>query len=227
MKPTISHAWNLTETEALDLQRELATRVEREDRHGPIATVAGVDVAYDKEGDRLVAAAVVLDAKTLAVIDEASIETVAQFPYVPGLFSFRELPPIAEALSKLATTPDLIVCDGHGEAHPRRFGLACHLGVLFDVPTIGCGKTLLTGTVDPLGDKRGAQAAIRDGDAVIGAALRTQDGTRPVYVSTGHRLSLQSCCEWVLALSPRYRQPETTRAADQRVRQLFRGGDGG
>ncbi|MCQ4167602.1 deoxyribonuclease V [Tahibacter harae] len=222
MRAALEHAWTLDAAQAPALQRQLAARVERSDRHAPLRSVTGVDVAYAKDGDRLIAAAVTLDLATLAVIEQAVVEDRAQFPYIPGLFSFRELPPLAKALQQLRQAPEVIVCDGHGYAHPRRFGLACHIGVLFDIPALGCGKTLLTGTLrEPLPAARGAQAALYDGEEIIGAALRTQDGTRPVYVSVGHRLSLQSGCALVLRLCRDFRLPETTRAADQLVKRTL------
>jgi deoxyribonuclease V len=218
MQQVIVHEWQLDQAQALALQAAFAPQVERQDRLGPMRHVAGVDVAYDKHSDCMVAAAVVLDATTLAVVETQIANDVVQFEYIPGLFSFRELPAIARALAMLDTTPDLIVCDGQGIAHPRRFGLACHLGVLFDVPTIGCGKTLLTGHFDALPKQRGAIAPLLDGDETIGAAVYTQDDTKPVYVSNGHRISLATACNWILRLSPHYRQPETTRAADHAVK---------
>lgn len=203
------------------LQRELAPRVIRDDAFGPVRRVAGVDVAYALDDSMLVAAAVVVDAETLAPLESVSAMAAPAFPYVPGLFSFRELPPILAALDRLAAPPDLIVCDGHGLAHPRRFGLASHLGVVRDVPTIGCAKTLLIGLHDAPASERGARAPLVDGDEIIGAALRTQTGIRPVYVSTGHRVSLDTACDWVLRLATRYRLPETTRLADQAVRRAM------
>jgi deoxyribonuclease V len=221
MEPTFTHAWNLSEAEALALQQQLASRVIKNDQLGDVQLVAGVDVAYDKHSDKLFAAVVILDAQTLQIIETATAEDVARFPYIPGLFSFRELPPIAEALTKLNQTPDLIVCDGQGIAHPRRFGLACHLGIMYNIPTIGCGKTRLIGEADTPDIKRGAYAPLLDNDEVIGSVLRTQDNINPVYVSIGHRVSLQTACEWVLKLSPKYRLPETTRQADQCVKKLI------
>jgi len=232
MQPILNHPWPETEAEAVALQQAWAPRVERGDRLGEVRLVAGVDVAYEEGSQRLHAAAVVLDAATLAVVESATASGVACFPYVPGLFSFRELPPIIEALARLRTTPDLIVCDGQGLAHPRRFGLACHLGVLFDVPTIGCGKTPLAGigdlarAVDALGSLRGDTFALVDAGETLGCALRTQDGVNPLYVSTGHRISLPTACEWVLRLSPKYRLPETTRMADQLVRRISKAATG-
>ena len=223
MKPVHSHPWPHDEASAIALQQQLASQVERQDRFGPIRTVAGVDVAYDKHSDKLVAAVVVLDYETLDVIASASAQDVEKFPYIPGLFSFRELPPIALALEQLDVVPDLIVCDGQGIAHPRRFGLACHLGILFDVPTIGCGKTRLLGDEDALERKRGNTAALRDHDEVIGSVVCTQDGVKPVYVSVGHRVSLATASAMIVRLSPHFRLPETTRHADQLVKKIMAG----
>lgn len=224
MKQAYSHPWPDDEQGAIRLQQQMAPLVEHEDRLGPVRTVAGVDVAYDKHSDRLVAAVVVLDADTLEVIAQASAQDVERFPYVPGLFSFRELPPIMLALAQLDSKPDLIVCDGQGIAHPRRFGLACHLGILFDVPTIGCGKTRLLGEEDPLERKRGNTANLRDGDEVIGSVVCTQDGIKPVYVSVGHRVSLATATEIIVRLARDYRLPETTRQADQLVKKIMAAG---
>jgi deoxyribonuclease V len=223
MKPIIEHSWAISEADAIDLQQQLALLVDPTDQFTSIKTVAGVDVAYDKHSNKLVAAAVVLDAITLAVLDSATAEDVERFPYIPGLFSFRELPPIDLALQQLKITPDLIVCDGQGLAHPRRFGLACHLGVLFDVPTIGCGKTRLVGEAQEPGCNRGDFFPLIDRGKTVGQLLRTQTGTKPVYVSVGHKVSLSTACEWVLKLSTKYRLPETTRLADQAVRNALKG----
>jgi deoxyribonuclease V len=188
----------------------------------PVRTVAGVDVAYDEASNHLVAAVTVLDAQHLVVLETASFEGAATFPYVPGLFSFRELPAILRALEKLAVPPDLLVCDGQGLAHPRRFGLACHVGVATGLATIGCAKSRLLGAHAALAPTRGSQAALCDGDEIIGQVLRTQTAKNPVYVSVGHNISLATAVAWVLRLAPTYRLPETTRSADQLVRQLQR-----
>jgi deoxyribonuclease V len=224
MRQAYSHPWPADERGAVLLQTQLAKLVVREDRLGPIRTVAGVDVAYDKHSAKLVAAVVVLDIETLQVVAQASAQDVEKFPYVPGLFSFRELPPIALALAQLDAAPDLIVCDGQGIAHPRRFGLACHLGILFDVPTIGCGKTRLLGEEDALERKRGNTAALRDGGEIIGSVVCTQDGIKPLYVSVGHRISLATASAMIVRLAPDYRLPETTRQADQLVKKIMAAG---
>ncbi|RXZ80066.1 deoxyribonuclease V [Paenibacillaceae bacterium] len=220
MEPIINHQWNISELDAINLQQELALKVIKEDQFAAIRYVAGVDVAYREKSDKLIAAVVILETSTLRIIESAVVEDTGHFPYVPGLFSFRELPPVIKAFKQLKTSPQLVVCDGQGIAHPRRFGLASHLGVLFDVPAIGCGKTRLLGEFTDPASNRGASSPLIDNGEVIGAALRTQDNVKPIFVSIGHRISLPSACEWILQLAPQYRLPETTRQADQLVRKL-------
>jgi deoxyribonuclease V len=209
------------EAEAEARQRELAARVVAEDRRpaAELGAVAGVDVIYN--GGRARAGVVVLRRPELVLIDQAVAEDGAPAPYVPGLFSFREAPAALAALARLTARPDAILCDGHGRAHPRRFGLACHVGLEADVPTVGVAKRLLVGRHGPLAAERGATAPIVDAGEVIGAALRTQAGVKPVYVSVGHAISLASAVALVLSCAPRYRLPQTTRLADR----LSRGRD--
>jgi deoxyribonuclease V len=185
-----------------------------------IRTVAGLDVAYDASSDLVVGAVTVLDAGTLEVLDQATAISRATFPYVPGLLAFREVPALAAAWNALTwpQPPDLLVCDGYGVAHPRRFGLACHVGVLTGLPTIGVGKTPFVGAHAPPGKQRGAWSPLVDRGETVGRALRTQDGVKEVFVSVGHRIDLETACRHVLALAPRYRLPETTRAADRASR---------
>ena len=201
------------------LQADLAARVVVEDRFGCIDTVAGLDVAYDKPGNRATAAIVVVRADDLSVVETRTLDTAVRFPYIPGLLSFRELPAICALLQQVTVTPDLLICDGQGIAHPRRFGLACHLGVMFDVPAIGCAKTPLLGAVCEPGLARGDSAALLDRGDTVGCALRTRSGVKPVYVSPGHRISVASACEWVLKLALRFRLPEPLRLADQAARR--------
>ena len=210
------HGWPATVAEARAIQETLAHRVETRDRFGPVRRIAGIDVGFEGPGRAAMACAaiVVLSFPELAVLERCVARAVPNFPYVPGYLSFRELPVVLEALARVSRPPDLILGDGQGLAHPRRFGLACHLGVLADIPTIGVAKSLLVGTHGALGEERGAMAELMDKGEVIGRALRTRAGTRPVYVSVGHRVSLASAAEIVLACAPRYRLPETTRQAD-------------
>ena len=222
MIPVHNHCWHLLPAEAEALQCELARDVVLTDTFETINYVAGVDVAYHKEGTRIVGGIAILEAATLKLIETRLAISAVQFPYIPGLFSFRELPAIMEAMGQVKTVPDLIICDGHGISHPQRFGLASHLGVLYDIPTIGCAKTRLIGTHFVPTQERGSSALLVDDGPVIGAALRTQDGVRPVYVSTGHRISLKTACDWVLRTSPIYRLPETTRAADHAVKMALK-----
>ncbi len=223
MRPINQHPWNFDVNEAQRLQIELAQRVECETRFdGDVRWVAGVDVAYHKDSQQLVAAIVLLDAESLTVVDSVVHVDQSEFPYIPGLFSFRELPPLIKAFEKLHRSPDLVVCDGQGYAHPRRFGLACHLGVLFDIPTIGCGKTHLLGQYTEPDLTRGSMAELVDQEERIGSVLRTQNKVKPVFVSCGHRISLNDACTWVLKLTPKYRLPETTRQADQWVKQKLK-----
>lgn len=215
----IGDSWPTTVAEAEAIQERLRSQVDLTDP-GPTRprVVAGLDVAYAEDGERLAAAVVALDIDTLTVVDSAVSTGRPAFAYVPGLFAFRELPALLDAFRKLSVTPDVLVCDGHGLAHPRRFGLACHLGVLTGLPTFGVAKTPLVGTWDPPGRERGAWAPLRDGAEIVGRVLRTQTDVKPVFVSVGHRINLDNACALTLKLSPRYRLPETTRQADRACR---------
>jgi deoxyribonuclease V len=188
--------------------------------------VAGADVSYDRGSPVLFAAVVVLDPATFEMIESAGVEARARFPYVPGYLSFREIPPLLEAFARLSAPPDLVVCDGQGRAHPRRFGLASHLGVLLDLPTIGCAKSRLVGEHREPGLRRGASVPLRDQGEVIGTVLRTQDGVKPLYVSVGHRVTLDGARRQILALAPRHRLPEPVRAAHAEVNRLRRESSG-
>jgi deoxyribonuclease V len=213
LKRHLDHPWAVSPQAAREIQASFADRVETADRVGTVRTVAGVDVGF--EADRRVtrAAVALLGYPGLELIDHAVSRRPTQFPYVPGLLSFREVPAVVAALEGLGTLPDLIICDGQGYAHPRRFGLACHLGVLLDVPSIGAAKTRLLGDHDPVPRTKGAWVELTDGGEVIGAVLRTRTGVKPLFVSIGHRLSLASAIALVLGCVTRFRLPETTRWA--------------
>ncbi|WP_232805780.1 endonuclease V [Glycomyces xiaoerkulensis] len=201
--------------EAVAMQAELAGCVVVADNARAVETVAGLDIAYDKHSDEAVATAVVLRRGDLAELDRAVVRGRSEFPYVPGLLAFRELPMLLRAVEALTADPDLYVCDGFGLTHPRRFGLACHLGVVLDAPAIGVAKNPPHLPVDEPGRARGEWTSIRGGDEVIGCALRTRGGVRPVYVSVGHRCTLGTARELILELAPGYRLPEPIRAADR------------
>jgi deoxyribonuclease V len=210
------HPWPTGVAEAEAIQDRLRVHVELT---GPdtFTLVAGLDVHYHGDDD-VTAAVVVLDAETLTAVERVAVHGKAAFPYVPGLFAFRELPTLIEALERLTVTPDLLVCDGYGLAHPRGFGLACHLGVLTGLPTLGVGKTPFIGTHDAPERERGAWTPILHQGATIGRAVRTQRDTKPVYVSQGHRITLDTATSQTLRLSPRYRLPEPIRHADHLAR---------
>ncbi len=203
-----------TVEEAVALQAALAPSVVRTPPPGFAPhTATGLDVAYAVGSPAIAAAAVTVDVATGEVLESATAVGKAEFPYVPGLFAFRELPALLAALSRLRTAPELLVADGHGLAHPRRFGLACHLGVETGLPTIGVAKTPM-GEYAPPAQTRGATTPLVDGTDEVGAALRTQPNVKPVFVSIGHRVDLATACAQTLLLAPRFRLPETTRHAD-------------
>ena len=215
--------WDLPEEAARALQLRLAPLVSRVNSlPEPPRLVAGVEVSAPNARGQAVGVAALLHLPDLEVAQVAQAICKITFPYIPGLLAFREAPGILEAISRLGTAPDFVIVDGHGLAHPRRFGLACHVGVLTGLPTIGCAGSLLVGTHGPVGPGKGAWAAIRDGDEVIGAALRTRDKVRPVYVSIGHKVDLPSAIRWTLACCGKYRLPELLRVARESAREKMR-----
>ncbi|MEW2116662.1 endonuclease V [Streptomyces sp. NPDC005474] len=221
---SVPAAWPTTEEGARAVQDELRPLVVLDEPGPPPGAghVTGVDVAYDDERDLVVAAAVVLDAATHDVVAEATAVGRVSFPYVPGLLAFREIPAVMAALEALAVPPGLVVCDGYGLAHPRRFGLASHLGVLTGLPTIGVAKNPFTFTYEEPGARRGSASPLLAGAEEVGRALRTRDGVKPVFVSVGHRTTLDTACAHTLALTPQYRLPETTRRADALCRRALK-----
>nr|WP_055524536.1 endonuclease V [Streptomyces graminilatus] len=216
--------WPATEERARAVQDELRLRLVLDEPGPPPGTghVTGVDVAYDDELDLVVAAAVVLDAGSLDVVAEATAAGRVPFPYVPGLLAFREIPAVLAALEALPVPPGLVVCDGYGLAHPRRFGLASHLGVLTGLPTIGVAKNPFTFGYEEPGAPRGSASPLLAGPEEVGRALRTRDAVKPVFVSVGHRTALDTACAHTLALTPEYRLPETTRRADALCRRALK-----
>lgn len=207
------HDWNATPYGAAAIQGRMRHLVKTADDLPEILHVAGVAVRFDERDEIARAAVVVLTFPDLKRVDQAVARRRLEFPYIPGLLSFRELPAVLDALALLHIVPDLILCNGHGIAHPRRFGIACHLGVLVDRPTIGVAKTHLVGRHIEPGREKGSWAPLQDGDEVIGATLRTRTGVKPVYVSIGHRLTLETAIRLVLACTTHYRLPETLREA--------------
>lgn len=206
-------AWPRSVDAALAQQRALVDRVQVVDDVGQVRRVAGVDVGFPGEGRIARAAVAVLSFPGLEAVEHAVAERPVEFPYVPGLLSFRELPVVMQALARLGTRPDLLLVDGQGRAHPRRFGIACHLGVLTGLPSIGVAKTRLVGEHAAVPDHRGAWVPLNDRGELVGAVLRSRPGVKPIYVSVGHRLSLEGAVNWVMACTTRYRLPQTTRAA--------------
>ena len=207
------HPWDVTPKEAVAIQRELAGQVVREGAPKDVRRVAGVDISVDRLRGRGVGAVVVLSYPELEVLEVSVQEAPLTFPYVPGLLSFREAPVLREAFRRLAGPIDLLLVDGQGLAHPRRFGLACHLGLLLDVPAIGCAKSRLLGKHEMPDVAAGSRADLLDKGEVIGAVLRTRTGVKPLWVSTGHRISLAEAAAFVLKCCRGYRLPEPTRLA--------------
>ena len=207
------HAWDLTPKEAMAVQSRLAAEIVCRDDFGPVARVAGVDVGFEGNGATTRAAVTVLAFPSLQLETSAIARLPTRFPYVPGLLSFREIPAVLAAMERLNVRPDLLLCDGQGIAHPRRFGIASHLGLLLDIPAIGVAKTRLIGRHDEVPDERGAWVPLKAGSETIGAVLLTRRGVKPLYVSPGHRIGLESSIAWVMACLTRYRLPETTRWA--------------
>ena len=208
------HSWNLKPAEARDLQRSLCKRVRSGRLQRRVRAVTGVDMGAISNG-RATAAAVVMSFPELEVLEVQRARRKLSFPYVPGLLSFREGPVVAAALRKLKTNPGLILVDGHGLAHPRRFGIACHLGLLTDTPVVGCAKSRLCGEHDDVGPERGCHVPLEQEGEELGAVVRTRDNVQPLYVSVGHKISLTQAIEYVLACGSGFRLPEPTRLAHQ------------
>ncbi len=215
--PRAPHRWAVTPAQASAIQRRLASLVRQVPLDREPRFVAGLDAAFSGDDRRCLAAAVVWDMRERTVIEQHIAVRPLRFPYVPGLLSFREGPAVLAALRKLHTPPDVLIYDGHGLAHPRRFGIACHIGVLIDRPTIGCAKSRLVGAYRDPRSRRGSVATLRADHEVVGSVLRTQDGIRPLFVSVGHLIDLRDAQRIVLACANRYRLPEPIRLADQLV----------
>lgn len=213
MKARQLHSWRVTSHEARQIQSDLAAMVSRQREVGAVRFVAGVDISVSRGDSAARAAVVVLSHPQMELIDVRVIERKVSFPYIPGLLSFRESPLILAVCEELTVEPDLVLVDGQGVAHPRRIGLASHLGVLWNRPTIGCAKSRLCGDHGPVSAEPGSHAEITDGGDVVGAALRTRRGVKPMYISIGHKVDLPAAIEWVLRCCRGRRQPEPTRLA--------------
>ncbi len=217
------HEWKVSYQEAVAIQNELREKVVIKPLKRRISTVAGADVAYDKHSQKLYAAIVNLGFPSLETLEQVVVEGKAEFPYIPGLLSFRESPIVSKAFEKLTIKPDVLMCDAQGIAHPRRFGLASHLGLLFNTPTIGCAKSWLCGIHREVGPGAGNYASLKLDGNTVGVALRTRKGVKPIYVSIGHLVDLRTSIRLVLRCCKGYRIPEPTRRAHILVSATRRG----
>jgi deoxyribonuclease V len=214
VRARLTHAWDLPPEAAAQVQQRLSSQViTRPLAESSIKSIAGVDVGYPRGRGAARVAVAVLDYASLQLMDLSTNEYSISFPYIPGLLSFREVPAILTALEGLTIMPDLLITDGHGRAHPRRFGLACHLGVLLDLPTIGCAKSILIGGHDALPGSPGSTVDLSDNGEITGSVVRTRDDVKPVYVSVGHGVDLPSAVRVILHCCPKYRLPEPIRWA--------------
>ncbi len=231
MKYQELHSWDMTTEEAQAQQTAMGRLVSLEDGFGEIKTVAGVDLSFDIEGNRGHAVVVVLSYPDLHILETRYATAALKMPYIPGLLSFRESPVALEAFAQVETTPDLLLVDGQGQAHPRGFGIACHLGVLLDVPSIGVAKSFLYGKYDAaaLGDGAGVSVPLRDraGHRVIGSVTRTKPRTNPLFLSPGHKVSVESATRLVLDCVRGYRLPEPTRQAHNLITAYKKAGAAG
>lgn len=222
MKIRDLHRWDVTPPEAISLQRQFAGRIDATAPLGPVRTVAGADVSYNRYSPVFCACVVVLKAPEWTIVEERTAVVNSTFPYVPGLLSFREAPALLAAFRQLRRRPDLVMIDGQGCAHPRRIGVASHIGLWLDLPTVGCAKTRLTGTFDPPGPQAGDFAPLFDRDEVIGAVLRNKRDVAPLFVSVGHQIDLAGAVAAVRLTTRRHRLPEPTRLAHERVNAFRR-----
>ena len=225
--PKAPHSWSVTPKKAIEIQEQLAGFVRQERFPGVVRYVAGADLSIfrsktSQNFERYIAGIVVWDKNEGVIVETQTSSGTITYPYVPGLLSFREVPAILQTLKKLKQVPDLLMCDGQGFAHPRRFGLACHLGVLLDFPTIGCAKSRLCGTHGEVDTERGSQVPLVDKKEIIGAVVRTRTGVKPVFVSVGNKTDLPTAVETVLSCTAGYRLPEPTGQAHKLVVRLMR-----
>ncbi|RKY88076.1 deoxyribonuclease V [candidate division KSB1 bacterium] len=221
MKIEMIHRWNLTPKEAISLQKNLKKKLIFNFKEKTIRKIGGTDVSYSKKTNKLYAAIIIFSYPDLQILEESWFIGAAAFPYIPGLLSFREVPPLIEACRKLKNIPDLIICDGQGIAHPRGIGLASHLGLLLNIPSIGCAKSKLVGeNYENLGTKKGDFVYLFYKEKKIGAIVRTKDNVKPLYVSPGYKIDIDNSINIVLSCCKKYRLPETTRVAHNFVNKL-------
>jgi len=213
MRLQFEHLWDVSPQQARDIQLKLRDSVELSDQYGEIHHVAGVDVGFEANNTITRAAIAVLRFPSLELAEHAIARLPTTFPYIPGYLSFREIPAVLAALARIKQLPDILLCDGQGIAHPRRFGIACHLGVLTGLPAIGVAKSRLIGTHKLVPHEKGKSVPLVDQEEVIGAVLRTRQNVKPLYISPGHKVSLASAVKLVMQCVTRYRLPETTRWA--------------
>ena len=218
----INHRWDITPRQAVALQSELAAQVDQSPLESPVNLIAGTDCAFIDDGRTILAVAVLCGVRSMEVLAWRSVALPCTFPYVPGLLSFREAPAVIAALRSLPDQPDLLMCDGQGLSHPRRLGLATHVGLWLDIPTIGAAKSRLCGEYRQPGLARGSRTQLRHAGLVVGSVVRTAHGVRPMFVSVGHRISLPQAIRWVLRGARGYRLPEPTRQAHAKVSYLKR-----
>ncbi len=214
------HAWSVSPKEAVSIQRALASKVIRQGRSRKPRLVAGADLAFSSNGQECIAGVVVWDVQAAEIAEQCIVIQRTRFPYVPGLLSFREAPAVIAAFRKIKTDPDVFIFDGQGYAHPRRFGLACHVGIILNRPSIGCAKSVLIGEYDEPELQRGSQSPLIHQGHRIGMAVRSRDGIKPVFVSVGHLISLQAATRIVQICCTKYRLPEPTRLADKLVAKV-------
>ena len=216
----IAHAWDVSPQQGVHIQEELRSRVVLTNGFRELTYVGGADVAFSRKKGRVYAALVVLEYRTMSLVEVACGEGEARFPYIPGLLTFREGPVVMKAFGRLSKRPDLFLFDGQGIAHPRRVGLASHMGLLLNIPTVGCAKSPLRVQFELPGPKRGSVTKMMVGDEEVGAVLRTRDGVKPLYISPGHLVDVATSVQVVLATGRGYRLPEPTRIAHIMVTQL-------
>jgi deoxyribonuclease V len=217
------HDWPETPREAVELQKSLRESVRLVPLERPIETIAGADISFNKFSEIVYAGIVVLRLPSLEIVEEVGVVSETRFPYVPGLLSFRESPSVLEAWSKLKTEPDAVMFDGQGIAHPRRVGIASHVGLMINRPTLGCAKSVLVGKFEEPHEERGSWSEMFDKGEVVGAAVRTKTKVQPIYVSPGHLIDVKGAIELTLQSDGGYRQPEPTRRAHLLVNALRRG----